>query len=73
VNLRARTGILSESGDVSWLAFRTNGQERESVERHPAEKDHDPRQSPYAPKKELTGGQQELERLAANVRWFSAR
>ena len=27
-----------------------------------------PRQSPYAPKKELTGGQQELERLAANVR-----
>jgi hypothetical protein len=38
------------------------------VERHPTENDHDPLQSPYAPKKELTGGQQELERLAANVR-----
>jgi len=46
-----------ESGNVSWLAFRTNGQEREN-----------PLQSPDAPKKELTGSRQELERLAANVR-----
>src|SRR2546430_12640122 len=33
-------------------ALRSNGQERASGERHAVESDHDPLQSPYAPKKE---------------------
>jgi hypothetical protein len=102
----------TESDNANSLALRPNGEERTSVEQHPAENDHDPLQSRYASKKEAaqsaveenfalsedaahrasegvrdnlerravdvhepsffshdaTGGQHELERLAASVR-----
>src|SRR2546430_14161978 len=38
--------------NVISLALGANGQECASVERHAVESDHDPLQSPYAPKKE---------------------
>jgi hypothetical protein len=39
--------------DNSNTLVRTNGEERPSVGRHPAENDYNPLQSPYPPKEEL--------------------
>jgi hypothetical protein len=42
----------TESDNANTFALHTNGEERASLRRHPAENDYDPLQSPYAPKKE---------------------
>src|SRR2546430_2383097 len=51
-SLNANGGSATEQQCHFVRALRSNGQERASGERHAVEGDHDPLQSPYAPKKE---------------------
>src|SRR2546430_13584680 len=51
-SLNANGGSATEQQCHFVRALRSNGQERASGERHAVESDHDPLQSPYAPKRE---------------------